>query len=105
MNPVSTQIVFVLGIALTQEQNLVLGLELYEVGNGPPLKPVDVPQDGIPSLLSTTPYSLVSVANLLRLHSVPLFTSITLTVSEGFPGPLIIFEEKVPFNFFYTISS
>lgn len=31
--------------------------------------------------------------------------SIILTVSESFPSPLIIFEEKVPFNFFYSIAS
>lgn len=31
--------------------------------------------------------------------------SVILTVSESLPSPLIIFEEKMPFNFFYTISS
>ncbi|KAK4831319.1 hypothetical protein QYF61_016808 [Mycteria americana] len=43
--------VFVLGIALTHVQVLALGLvELPEVCTGPPLKPVKVPLDGIPSL-------------------------------------------------------
>ncbi|PKU44258.1 hypothetical protein llap_5451 [Limosa lapponica baueri] len=43
--------VFVLGIDLTQVQNLALGLiELHEVYAGPLLKPVKVPLDGIPSL-------------------------------------------------------
>jgi len=47
------QPVFVLGIAPTQLQDLVLGLViLREVCMGPPLKPVKVPLDGIPSLLS-----------------------------------------------------
>ena len=47
----STQPVFVLGIALTHVQDLALGLvELHEVHMGPPLQPVQVPLDGIPSL-------------------------------------------------------
>ncbi|KAF4794471.1 hypothetical protein TURU_101855 [Turdus rufiventris] len=41
-----------LGIALTQVQDLALGLvELHEVHTGPPLKPVQVPLNAIPSLL------------------------------------------------------
>ncbi|KAJ7399076.1 hypothetical protein BTVI_118605 [Pitangus sulphuratus] len=41
----------VLGIALTQLQHLALGpVELHEVCIGPPLKPVKVSLDGIPSL-------------------------------------------------------
>ena len=41
----------VLGIALTQIQDLALGLvELQEVHMGPPIKPVKVPLDGMPSL-------------------------------------------------------
>ena len=40
-----------LGIAPTHVQDLALGLvELHEVRTGPPLKPVKVPLDGIPSL-------------------------------------------------------
>lgn len=31
--------------------------------------------------------------------------SIILTVPESLPSPLIIFEEKMPFNLFYAISS
>jgi len=41
----------VLEIPLTQVQDLALGfVELHVVGTGPPLKPVQVPLDGIPSL-------------------------------------------------------
>ncbi|KAK4830748.1 hypothetical protein QYF61_013198 [Mycteria americana] len=51
LNPFSTQPVFVLGIAPTRVQDLALGLvEFHEVCMGPPLKPVKVPLDGIPSL-------------------------------------------------------
>ncbi|KAK4823457.1 hypothetical protein QYF61_002293 [Mycteria americana] len=47
LNPFSAQPVFVLGIAPTHVQDLALGL--CEVHTGPPLKPVKVPLDGIPS--------------------------------------------------------
>ncbi|KAK4818782.1 hypothetical protein QYF61_019128, partial [Mycteria americana] len=51
LNPFSTQPVFVLWIVPTHAQDLALGLaELHEVRTGPPLKPVNVPLDGIPSL-------------------------------------------------------
>jgi len=41
----------VLGIALTHVQDFALGLvELNEICMGPPLKPFQVPLDGIPSL-------------------------------------------------------
>ncbi|KAK4818827.1 hypothetical protein QYF61_019864 [Mycteria americana] len=51
LNPFSTQTVFVLGIAPTRVQDLALGLvECHEVRMGPPLKPVKVPLDGMPSL-------------------------------------------------------
>ncbi|KAK4828488.1 hypothetical protein QYF61_026759 [Mycteria americana] len=51
LNPFSAQHVFVLGIVLTHVQDLALGLvELHKVRRGPPLKPVKVPLDGIPSL-------------------------------------------------------
>jgi len=51
LKPFSAQPVSVLGIALTQVQDLLLGLvELHDVGMGPPLKPVQVLLDGIPSL-------------------------------------------------------
>ena len=44
LKPFSAQLVSVLGTALTQVQDLALGLvELHEVGMGPPLKPVQVP--------------------------------------------------------------
>lgn len=43
--------VFVLRIALTQVETLAPGLvELHEVSMYPPLKPVQVPLDSIPSL-------------------------------------------------------
>ncbi|GAB0195895.1 hypothetical protein GRJ2_002054800 [Grus japonensis] len=48
---VLTQLLVVLGIVLTHVQDLALGLaELHAVRMGPPLKPVKVPLDGIPSL-------------------------------------------------------
>lgn len=46
--------VFVLGIALIQMQDLILGLaELHEIGTDLPLKPVKVPLDDIESLTTT----------------------------------------------------
>ncbi|KAK4826170.1 hypothetical protein QYF61_006032 [Mycteria americana] len=51
LNPFILQSVLILGIALTQVQDLALGLvELHDVHMGPVLKPVKVPLDGIPSL-------------------------------------------------------
>ena len=50
LNPFSTQPVFVLGIATNQVQDLALGtVEPKEVHTVPPLKPVQVPLDGIHS--------------------------------------------------------
>lgn len=47
-----TQSAFVLGIAVIQVQHLAFGLvDLNEVHTGPPLKPIQVPLDGITSLL------------------------------------------------------
>jgi len=51
LNPFSAQPVSVLGIAPTHVKGLALGLvEFHEVLTGPPLTPVNVPLDGIPSL-------------------------------------------------------
>ncbi|NXH55711.1 TNPO1 protein, partial [Rhabdornis inornatus] len=51
LNAFSGQPVLVFGIASTQVQDLALGLvELHEVHTDPPLKPVQVPLDAIPSL-------------------------------------------------------
>ncbi|NWX21281.1 ARMC4 protein, partial [Aegotheles bennettii] len=51
LNPFSTQPVLVHGIAPIHVQDLALGLvELHVVCMGPPLKPVKVPLDDIPSL-------------------------------------------------------
>ncbi|KAK4830572.1 hypothetical protein QYF61_011750 [Mycteria americana] len=51
LNPFSAQPVFVLGTSPTHVPDLALGpVELHEVHMGPPLKPVKVPLDGIPSL-------------------------------------------------------
>ncbi|RMC07194.1 hypothetical protein DUI87_16650 [Hirundo rustica rustica] len=50
-NPSSAQPVSVLGITLTQVQDLALGLvELREICSGSPPKPAQVPLDGIPPL-------------------------------------------------------
>ncbi|GAB0205260.1 hypothetical protein GRJ2_002991600 [Grus japonensis] len=51
LNPFPAQPLAALGIAPTHVQNLALGLvELHGVHIGPPLNPVRVPLDGIPSL-------------------------------------------------------
>ncbi|KAK4818440.1 hypothetical protein QYF61_013127 [Mycteria americana] len=78
-----------MGVAPTQAQDLALGLvEPHEVRTGPPLKPLKVPLDGIPSSsMLTTPHSLVSLANLLRVHSIPLSVSLMKILSST--GPTI----------------
>ncbi|KAK4819180.1 hypothetical protein QYF61_025995 [Mycteria americana] len=62
LNPFIPQSVLILGIALAQVQDLALGLvEPHEVHTGPLLKPVQVPQDGIPPLkkeLPETPHAV-----------------------------------------------
>ena len=51
LNPFSAQSAFVVGIAPTHVQDLALGLvKLHEVCTDPTLKPVKIPQDGIPFL-------------------------------------------------------
>jgi len=51
LEPLSGQPVLVFGIAPSHVQGLALGLvELPAVHTGPPLQPVQVPLDGIPSL-------------------------------------------------------
>ena len=51
LDQLSAQPVLVFGIALTHVQDLALGLvELHAVHAGPPLQPVQVPLNGIPSL-------------------------------------------------------
>ena len=48
--PFFTQTAFLLGISLARMQDLALGLvEPQDVHTGPPLRPVQVPLDGIPS--------------------------------------------------------
>ena len=62
LKPLSAQPVALLGIALTQVQDLALGLvELHEVGMGSPLKPVQVPLDGIHFLLHVNCTTQLSV--------------------------------------------
>ncbi|NWW64128.1 F120B protein, partial [Ifrita kowaldi] len=85
LNPFSIQPVFVHRIAPTQVQDLVLGpVEIDEVCTGPPLKPVQIPLDGsLPSCMSMAPHRLVSPADLLREHSIPL--SVTKVFLAGKP--------------------
>jgi len=72
LNPFIAQLVLIAGVALTQVQDLALGLvEPHEVHTGPLLKLVQVPLDGIPS----APLRLVSSADLLRVHSILLSRS------------------------------
>jgi len=63
-------------IAPTHVQDLALGLvNLHEVHMVPPLKPVQVPLDGIPSLQCGNSTSLVLSANLLSVHAILLSMS------------------------------
>ena len=58
----------------TQVQNIAFGLvDLHEVLMGPPLKPVLVPLDPelSPSGVLTALLSLVSSADLLKVHLIP----------------------------------
>lgn len=71
------QPIFVLGIAPTLVQALALGLaEVLKICTGPPLRPDEVPLDGIPSFqcvnLTT---QLGSSENLLRVHSISVSMS------------------------------
>ncbi|PKU26779.1 hypothetical protein llap_22917 [Limosa lapponica baueri] len=59
--------VFVLGIAVTQVQDLALGLvELHEIGMGTPFKPVQVPLDGIPFLQRVNNATQLGVGKLAK---------------------------------------
>ncbi|NXM63002.1 F120B protein, partial [Illadopsis cleaveri] len=68
VNPFSIQPVFVVRIAPTPVQDLVLGpVEIDEVCTGPPLKLVQIPLDGsFLSCMSMALHSLVSPTDLLR---------------------------------------
>ena len=70
LNPFVLQLVLVMGVALTQVQDLAFGfVEPHEVYLGPLLMPVQVPLDDILSLwVSTEPHSLMTSPNLLRVH-------------------------------------
>ncbi|KAK4824270.1 hypothetical protein QYF61_012830 [Mycteria americana] len=73
LNPFSAQPVFVLGIAPTHVQDLTLGLvELHFARADLSSLSTSLWMASLPSSVSTAPYSLVSSANLLRVHSVPL---------------------------------
>jgi len=51
LKPFNPWPVFIAGVVLAQVQDLALGfVEPHEVYTGPPLKPVEVPLDGIPFL-------------------------------------------------------
>ncbi|KAK4821227.1 hypothetical protein QYF61_015795, partial [Mycteria americana] len=66
LNPFSFHPVIVLGFALTNVQDLALGLvEIHEFHMGPPLKPLrSLWMASRPSSVSAKPHSLVSSANL-----------------------------------------
>lgn len=64
-----------LGITTTQVQDLALGLVgLHEICTGPPLKPVQVPLYGIPSLQCVDHIIQIGVTGKLAegTHSIPL---------------------------------
>ena len=75
---------FVLGIALTHVQDLVLVcVELHEVCTVPPLKPVKVPLDGIPSLLHVDRSTQLGVVS--KLAEVALNPTVYVADLEGTP--------------------
>ena len=75
-----------LGIALTQVQHLALGLlELYEVSTGSVLKPLKVLLDGL-TYLQCVSHTRSLSANLLRVHSILLSTSLTEMLSTTDPN-------------------
>lgn len=69
-----SQPAWILGVSPTHTEHLVLGLlKLHEILMDPLLELVRVSLDGFhPPGVLTAPLSLVSSANLLRVHSVPL---------------------------------
>jgi len=72
LEPLSTQPVLVFGIVPTHVQDLSLGLvDLHGVHTGPPLQPVQVPLDGVPSLWRVTHTTQLGV-EVPRVRSVPL---------------------------------
>jgi len=85
-NPFIPQLVLMLRVAPTYVQDLALCLEPHEVHTGPLLKLVQVPLDDIPSLSKlTTPLSLVSSANLLRVHLILLAVSLLKILNSTGP--------------------
>ncbi|KAK4818497.1 hypothetical protein QYF61_014227 [Mycteria americana] len=106
LNPFSAQPVFVLGIAATHVQDLALGLvELHEVHMGPPLKPVKVPLDGIPSLQAV--YCTTQLGVISKLAEGALDPTVHVADKDGwrlnhFPGQSVpvldnpLGEEKFP---------
>ncbi|KAK4825966.1 hypothetical protein QYF61_003535 [Mycteria americana] len=88
LHPFIPQPVLIPGVAPTQVQDPALGLvEPHQVHMGPLLQLVHVPLDDIPSGVSTAPLSLVSSANLLRVHSIPLSMSLMKILNST--GPTI----------------
>ena len=88
LNPFIPQPVLIWGVALTQVQDLSLGIvELHEVHMGPLLEIVQVPLHGIPSLgVSTTPVSFMSPANMLRVYSILMSMSLMKILSSTGPS-------------------
>ena len=83
----STQPVFVLGIALIYVPDLALGLvELHEVCMGPPLKPVKVSLDGIPSLQHVDRTTQLGVVGKLAEGALNPTMSLTKTLNNAGPS-------------------
>ncbi|RMC15740.1 hypothetical protein DUI87_07944 [Hirundo rustica rustica] len=79
-----TQLAF--GIVLTQAQNFALGLvELHNVHMDPVLQLLKIPLDGISSM-SIPLHSLVTLANLLRMLSIPLSMSPAEMLNSASPN-------------------
>ena len=74
-------------ISLTHVQDLALGLvELHEVCMRPPLKPVKVPLDGIPSLQRVDCTTQLGVSELAEDASIPLSMSPTKILNSTGPN-------------------
>jgi len=93
LNPFIPQPVLIVGVALTQVQDLALGLvEPREVHTGPLLELVWVPVDvSCPSGVSAAPLSLVSSADLLRVRSISLSKSLMKMLNSTGPSAVQYF--------------
>ncbi|KAK4817624.1 LOW QUALITY PROTEIN: hypothetical protein QYF61_021527, partial [Mycteria americana] len=75
------------GVVVTQVQDLALSfVEPHTIDLSPWIQPVQVPLAFLPSSRSTLPHNLVSSANLLRVHSIPLSRSLIKILNRTGPS-------------------